>query len=126
MAAVQTLPLAFSGFRASASCEGKTLTVVLLGTADMAHASALAAYMPNIHADAARLGVEETIVDFRELEFMSSACFKALVTWLVKIDEMPAPRRYRVRFRREPKKQWQMRSLSALKSFAVDTVTIDP
>ena len=64
------------------------------------------------------------VVDFRQLEFMNSSCFKAFVTWLQNLLDVPAERRYRIRFVSDPNKHWQARSLRALACFATELVDV--
>ena len=56
---------------------------------------------------------------------MSSCCFKSLVSWLVKLEELPADRQYEVRFVCDPQMLWQRRGMRALTCFAANLVSID-
>ncbi len=67
----------------------------------------------------------EVIVDLKQLEFMNSACFKKLVTWITKVEAVLADSRYRIRFLSNPKMHWQRRSLPALQCFAMDIVSVE-
>lgn len=78
-----------------------------------------------IHAQAVRSGAGEVVVDFRQLEFMNSACFKKVVTWITKVEEVEADVRYRIRFLSNATIHWQRRSLHALQMFAIDLVSVD-
>jgi hypothetical protein len=105
--------------------DAATLSLYLLGRADLRHAAALASYLPLVHSSAVTMRITEVVVDLRELEFMSSGCFKAFVTWLVAIQELRTAPRYRIRFLSDARKTWQARSLQALSCFAVDLVVVD-
>jgi hypothetical protein len=75
-------------------------------------------------SEARRPGVREVLVDLRELEFMNSSCFKHFVTWICEVHDAPAlaPR---FRFRSDPRRLWQRRSLHALSGLAGGLVSIE-
>jgi hypothetical protein len=112
-------------FSASASHEGKTLVLRLAGNADMSAKESLDALLPRMHTEALGLGVAEVAVDFRDLEFMNSSCFKSFVTWISDVQELEAAKQYRIRFLSKPEMHWQRRSLHALRCFAVDLITVE-
>ncbi len=63
-------------------------------------------------------------VDFRQLEFMSSSCFKEFVAWLSKIKTRADPEQYRVILHSSKDIRWQRASLFALSCFAANVVEI--
>lgn len=103
----------------------QTLTVTLTGNFDMTAADQLRTLLTRVHAEALRLKVTEVAVDFRGLEFMTSACFKGFVVWLNELDAMEEARQYRVRLRSNPAKYWQRASLLALSSLAIGLVHVE-
>jgi hypothetical protein len=113
-------------FSAQASREGDTLLVQLTGEADLDARADLDAFVGDLHQCAQAPGITAVTVDLQKLEFMNSSCFKSLVTWLGRIQEMPAEVQYRVHFRSNPQMLWQRRSLHALRCLAVDLVTVEP
>lgn len=117
-------PIMGGAFRASATHEGTTATLSLMGTADAGTLPHVQAAVTAMRQQAEALRVSEVAVDMRELEFMNSSCFKCLITWLSDLLERPHAERYRIRFLSDPGKHWQHRSLRALSCFAVDLVTI--
>jgi hypothetical protein len=64
-------------------------------------------------------------VDFRELEFMNSSCFKCFVTWLGIVQDLEPTRQYKIVFASNRELHWQRRSLNALRCFAMGVVTIE-
>ena len=112
-------------FMAAAQHDGTVINACLEGSADYAALDALEMLLDRIHAEADRLGVTETVVDLRQLEFMSSSCFKSFVSWIIEIQEMERDRQYKLRFVSNPKMHhWQKRSLHALRCFAVELITV--
>jgi hypothetical protein len=111
-------------FRASATLAGEIATVRFSGTADTGAVDELEILLPRLHSEAVRLRAPMVVVDFRELEFMNSACFKKFVSWLSRVQALDSGQQYRIRFLSDTHKHWQKRSLTALSCFAVDIVEI--
>ncbi|HUS65753.1 MAG TPA: hypothetical protein VMZ28_14480 [Kofleriaceae bacterium] len=104
--------------------EAGELQVTLSGTADGRWTVPMAEFVAAVEQEAESGPTPVVVVDFRELEFMSSSCFKAFVTWLQHLLDMPDDRRYRIRFVSNPKRHWQARSLRALACFATELVDV--
>jgi hypothetical protein len=109
----------------TAARDGATITAFLKGNADMTAIDAVGKLIADLHVEATRAKTTEVIVDLRDLEFMNSSCFKAIVTWIASIRALDAAKRYRVRFVANPAMHWQKRSLDALRCFAVDLIAVD-
>lgn len=117
--------LAPPGFSIVAEPAADALTLRFRGNADMSSIEPLDDYLQSVHTQVLANGVGAVHVDFRTLEFMNSSCFKCFVEWLGKVQDLPQEERYRVVFESNRDMHWQRRSLSALRSFAMDVVTID-
>jgi hypothetical protein len=72
-----------------------------------------------------RTGQREVVVDMRTLEFMSSGCFKAFVTWIGRLEQLEVAQRYLIRLLSEKNYHWQKRSLGVLVTFAPDVVGLE-
>ena len=107
---------------ASSLAEGK-LATTFSGTGDVSAIEPLDAYLKQVHAEAARLGVSEVSCDFRKLSFMNSSCFKAFVVWIDTVKNSERP--YRIRFLTDPGMHWQRRSLEALRRLAMNVVSVE-
>lgn len=118
-------PVALAGFSARAIGRGRTATVYLRGEADMQVQLMMRRFFEALHAEALRLALSEVIVDVRELEFMTSSCFKELVSWANTMQSLAKERRYGVRVLSNPKSHWQKRSLFALSRFASEIITVE-
>lgn len=101
------------------------LHVCLAGDANMNAVDPLGRSLADVHGRAVLAAATEVVVDLRQLEFMNSACFKKIVTWITHVEEVEAGSRYRIRFISNPKIHWQRRSLHALHMFAIDLVSVD-
>lgn len=81
-------------------------------------------FVDAIHDQVAKTGGREVTVDFRELEFCNSSGFKAFIHWIQRIQEMPEPQRYVLKFVSNPARKWQRTSLLALSCYGVSNVAI--
>jgi hypothetical protein len=121
---VSALSIESRDFSASVEITDATLLLKLTGNADMSAKEGLDALLPRVHEEAKRTSAPEVTVDFRELEFMNSSCFKSFVTWISEVQELEPDKQYRIRLLSKPEMHWQRRSLHALRCFAVDLITI--
>ena len=121
MAAVANI----EAFAVAVSDRPAIVHVRLVGDANMSAVDHLGQSLADVHGRALRDGVSEVVVDLRQLDFMNSACFKKVVTWITRVEEVDAARRYRIRFLSNPKIHWQRRSLHALHMFAIDLISVD-
>jgi anti-anti-sigma regulatory factor len=111
--------------RAKAAIEEGRLRVTLAGCADSRVMTQMKDLVSKVHEEMVRTKTGEVVVDFRELEFMNSSCFKAFVTWISRVQELEPAAQYHIRLVSDRTKQWQHRSLAALRYFAVDLVQVD-
>jgi len=109
----------------SAAVAEDVLVATFAGSAEMQAFEALKHVVAAIHAEALARRVVAVAVDFTKLEFMSSSCFKCLVSWIGDITELPEASQYKIRFRSSTEQLWQRRSLHVLQTFATDLVTIE-
>lgn len=112
-------------FTAQITEELSAVHMRLAGDANMNAVEGLGKFLTEVHAVAILRRASEVVVDLRQLEFMNSACFKKVVTWITRVEEVEADSRYRIRFRSNPKIHWQRRSLHALQMFAIELVSVD-
>lgn len=104
--------------------EGK-VSLLLQGTADLRVQESLDAFLKRADACARAESSGEVVVDVRALEFMNSSCFKAFVSWIGRLQELPPEAQYRIRFLSDQRMLWQRRSLHALSCFAVNLISIE-
>ena len=116
--------LGCSDLNGTASMQSDELSLRLEGTADSRFTDDLSRFVVGAQESALAAGVKRVVIDFRELEFMNSSCFKSFVTWLQNLIELEPARQYQIRFVSDPNKHWQARSLKALSCFAADLVEI--
>jgi hypothetical protein len=105
--------------------DGATLVITCTGSAETDAFAELVTALDAVHNDAMRRSAPSVVADIRGLEFASSSCLKAFVTWLQRVQELDDEHRYKVRFKSNPRHSWQRRSLGALAVFAAGVVEID-
>jgi hypothetical protein len=110
---------------ASITRDGASLVLTCSGAAETGAFATLATLLGEVHdrmvADAMRVAV----ADLRTLDFASSSCLKAFVTWLQRVQMLDAHRQYTVKFLASSRHAWQSRSLQALAAFAGSIVQIE-
>lgn len=126
MSDLRITDISTAAFSASAARDGAAIVLELWGNADSRVVDVVAVLLPQVHAEALRLGVSEVVIDFRGLEFMISSCFKGFVSWLNLLREHESGPPYTMRFRLAAAIHWQQRSIDALRCFAAGIVRIDP
>jgi hypothetical protein len=111
-------------FSATSELEPTKLLAKMDGNADQDITTILDEFLGKIHDEASSHAVAEVVVDLRSVEFMSSACLKAFVTWIHVARMLPAPNRYQIVFLSQPEILWQRRSMHALSCVATDLVRL--
>ena len=124
MSPLEVPALAYPAFGLSARSSGSKITLTFNGNADMMVIDDLYRYLASIHEHACKDHASEVVVDFQDLEFMNSSCFKCFVTWISTVKSLGLEERYQIRFICKRGMHWQKGSLEALCSFAVDVVSI--
>jgi hypothetical protein len=107
------------------SHEHDSVVLVLAGSAESDAFGALTTALDSAHTDAVTHAARLVVADIRGLEFATSSCLKAFVTWLQRVRELDDSHRYKVRFCSSPRHAWQRRSLTALAAFATDVVEVE-
>jgi len=114
-----------SELSADATSMSSDFVVTFRGTADTTIVKELDEFLVHVHTSIREQRLTEVIVDFRELEFMNSSCFKSFITWLVTVRREPVQNQYSIRFYSARAHHWQKRSLHAFGHFGGELVTIE-
>lgn len=112
-------------FAGALSHKDATLHLHLRGDASGDADAPLEQLLTRAHEEAIARGTERTVIDLRDVEFMSSTCFKSFVSWVTTIQELEPPKQYRLHFLSNASAAWQKRSLRSLSCFAVDLITVE-
>jgi hypothetical protein len=104
---------------------GVVAVLRLVGSADNATTEPLGKLLGTVHDELIERKTREIVVDMRGLDLMNASCFKQLFGWLVRLQELPEPDRYRIRFRVNPAIAWQKSSLHTLSCFDTDLIAIE-
>lgn len=121
---VAALSMSEGGLAIETSLDGDHYVARFTGVAELPAVTPLASLLKSLHSAALESGVSHVVADFRALEFMSSACFKNMVTWITDIQDEPSNKQYRLIIRSNEAMLWQRRSMHALKAFATELIDV--
>lgn len=121
---VAALSMSEGGLAIETELDGDHYVTKFTGVAELPAVTPLAALLKSLHSAALANGVKHVVADFRALEFMNSACFKNMVTWITDIQDEPSDKQYRLIIRSNEAIQWQRRSMHALKAFATELIDV--
>jgi hypothetical protein len=82
-------------------------------------------FVDGVHAHAVETTAKEVRVDLTSLEFCNSSGFKSFIHWIERIQQLPEPKRYKLRFLSTKDRRWQRASLLALSCYGVNIVVIE-
>jgi hypothetical protein len=82
-------------------------------------------FVDAVHQHVVDAQAKEVRVDLTQLEFCNSSGFKSFIHWIERIQQVPEPKRYKLRFVSTKDRRWQRASLLALSCYGVSTVIID-
>jgi hypothetical protein len=118
--------LGVEGLTAESEVTADGLAVHFRGSADLPTQEHLSEFLKKTHEEVLRRHGRRVAVDFVNLEFMNSSCFKTFLTWIHEVQNVAQEQRYHVTFLANESLHWQKRSLNALRCFAIDVITIQP
>lgn len=121
---LEGLSLEQDGMRVESSLEGRSVLLTFTGVAELNVVDRLAWLLGELHERAGALEVEQVVVDFSQLEFMSASCLRSFIFWINRLQELPSDKQYRIQFIANPDQPWQRRSVHALKCFATELISI--
>jgi len=108
---------------AAGAVEGELVTVRLCGSAELGSKAMLDEFLADVLV--ASDGCREVVVDMTKLEYMNSSALKSLLTWIVRVRDLPELRRYTIRILSNPELHWQQRSLHSLVSMCGDVLEVE-
>lgn len=111
-------------FQATITKRDDALVLTLRGSAEHDARDQLPALL--VKLDDTVLDEHSTLVevDFRQVDFMNSSCFKEFVAWLSRLKARQSADQYRVVLRSSSRARWQRASLNALSCFAASIVEV--
>jgi len=108
---------------AEGTADGELVQVRLRGSAELGSKDTLDEFLADVFE--ASHGRREVIVDLTKLEYMNSSSLKSLLSWIVRVRDLPPPQRHRIRFLSNPELHWQQRSLHSLVSMCGDVIEVE-
>lgn len=108
---------------AEGAAAGDLVEVRLRGSAELGSKATLDEFLGDVFA--ASHGRREVVVDITSLEYMNSSSLKSLLTWIVRVRELPEQERHKIRVISNPELHWQQRSLHSLVSMCGDVLEVE-
>jgi hypothetical protein len=105
--------------------DGAEAVVKLRGSADKSSTEPLAKLFATVHDELCRRDARVVVVDLTEVDFMAAPCFRQLLAWVTRVQDMERARRYKLRLRGNKSLPWQTHSLTALSCFDTELVTVE-
>ena len=102
-----------------------SVTVRLIGSADSDVAPALGTFFERLHAEVVRTHRKEVVLDFRDLQFLTSSCIKYLVVAITRMTAAERASRYELRLVTAAGLRWQELSFQVLRQMAPGLVRIE-
>ncbi len=102
--------------------EGERCRFRFAGSGETEGALVLRQFLEQLHEVALSAPLTEVVVDLADLTFINSACLKALISWVHKVDTTGRP--YTIELIRDTKMHWQRGSLETLRRLAPAVVKI--
>jgi hypothetical protein len=124
MTAAMITRLTRTGFEAVPVMKERAIELSLFGNGDMTVSAALKSYLKEFDGEARRHGVTAVHVELGDLYFLSSSCLQAIAGWLLLVASRPSAESYRVVFKTHAARDWQRRSLEAIRRLAPHVVTV--
>jgi anti-anti-sigma factor len=116
-------PVSTETLTAEGAAAGELVEVRLRGSAELGSKATLDEFLSDVFA--ASHGRRQVVVDITALEYMNSSSLKSLLTWIVKVRDLPEHERHKIRFLSNPELHWQQRSLHSLVSMCGDVLEVE-
>ncbi len=114
-----------SNFEATlTAAAGADLLLTLKGSAENDAREQLPSLLDKLDQTAMAKHSKQVEVDFRQVDFMNSSCFKEFVAWLSRIKTRNDAAQYQVLLHSSIQIRWQRASMHALSCFASDVVAV--
>lgn len=99
--------------------------LVLVGSADSAATSGFASLLAALHDELIAKHTREILVDMHAVDVMNAGCFKELVAWVGRLQDLAPAERYTIRLKHNPQILWQKHGLQALTCFDTDFILLE-
>jgi hypothetical protein len=104
---------------------GPISELTLVGSADNTAVTGFGRLLATLHDELVAKKSSEIIVDMQAVDVMNAGCFKELVAWVGRLQELEPANRYRIRLRHNPSILWQKHGLQALTCFCTDFILLE-
>lgn len=99
--------------------------LALVGSADAGVSARFRELIDELHAQMCGRRGRAVVVDMQALDRMAAGCFRELVAWVGKLQELPPAERYQLRVRANPAIAWQDGAVRGLACFDTAIVVVE-
>jgi hypothetical protein len=97
----------------------------LSGSADKTTTEAIAGMFAALHDELREQGTRAVVIDMHDVDFMAAPCFRQLLAWVGRVQELDAAQRYQIKLRGNKALPWQVHSLAAVQCFDTELISIE-
>jgi hypothetical protein len=97
----------------------------LSGSADGTTTQAFGEMFAKLHAELCERNARVLTLDMQHVDYMSARCFRQLLAWVNRVQELASDQRYKIRLRGNASLAWQKHSLAALSCFDTELISLE-
>lgn len=97
----------------------------LSGSADKTSVDVIADMFGRLHDELCQRATRAIVIDLRDCDYMAATCFRQLLAWVNKVQELDDDKRYKIRLRGNRSLAWQVHSLAALACFDTELISVE-
>jgi len=82
-------------------------------------------YLLKIHEEVLKKSLKNIKADFTDLTFMNSSGIKTIISWIMKLNDVPAEKRYKINIIYNPNITWQESSIQVMQQLFPDFIVVE-
>ena len=98
--------------------------LALAGSADASASARFRELIDGVHAQLCGRRARAVVIDMQALDRMAAGCFRELVAWVGRLQQLAPAERYQIRVRPNPAIAWQDGAVRALACFDTSIVVV--
>ncbi len=118
-------PLELERVKLSVDDENDGVRVVLSGMIDMRDPSVeILPYLLRLHEEVMKNDIKYITADFSDLTFMNSSGIKSIISWIMKLNDIPEEKRYIINIIHNPEITWQESSIQVMQQLFPELIVV--
>ncbi|MCU0846268.1 MAG: hypothetical protein MUD12_00090 [Spirochaetes bacterium] len=82
-------------------------------------------YLLKIHEEVLKKSLKNIKADFTDLTFMNSSGIKTIISWIMKLNDVPVEKRYKINIIYNPNITWQESSIQVMQQLFPDFIVVE-